>query len=117
MGNSQNDSMKNLSDKTAKLEKQVESVSSKQIRTDQDVTRNTGRLNQVERDMKNVATVVENVQKEQIQTRKVSETEIANINKLTGKTLRDIKIVRESVIIMGLKLGKNGWLNNKQLPG
>jgi len=90
MGNSQNDSMKNLSDKTAKLEKQVESVSSKQIRTDQDVTRNTGRLNQVERDMKNVATVVENVQKEQIQTRKVSETEIANINKLTGEIRGDV---------------------------
>ena len=84
MGNNHEGAMKSLKDKTAKLEKQVESVSAKHLKTSQDVTRNTGRLNKVELDMKKISADVDNVEKEQVKVRKVSETKIGNINKLAG---------------------------------
>merc|ERR1711892_347182 len=97
MGNNHEGAMKSLKDKTAKLEKQVESVSAKHLKTSQDVTRNTGRLNKVELDMKKISADVDNVEKEQVKVRKVSETKIGNINKLAGEIRSDVDTLAQTL--------------------
>ena len=66
------------------MEKQVKSVSSKQLSADQDITRNTGRLNKVELDIKKVTKSVADVEKQQVKNKKDSVKEIGNANKLAG---------------------------------
>ena len=84
MGNNHEGTMKTLKEKTEKLEKQVKSVSAKQLTTVQDVTRNTGRLNKVELDIKKINNNVANVVKEQDKTKQESEKKLVAVNKLAG---------------------------------
>ena len=84
MGLNHQGSLKDLTDKTTSLEKRIETVAAKQLSANQDVTRNTGRLNKVELDMKEMDTSISNVEREQGKVRKASETDIGNLNKQAG---------------------------------
>ena len=84
MGNNHEGIVKSLKERTDNLEKEVKSVTSKQLSTIQDITRNTGRLNKVELDIKKINDNVADVEEQQAKTKKQSERELKNINKLTG---------------------------------
>eukprot|EP00090_Calanus_glacialis_P035978 TRINITY_DN6138_c0_g1_i1.p1 TRINITY_DN6138_c0_g1~~TRINITY_DN6138_c0_g1_i1.p1 ORF type:complete len:725 (-),score=193.83 TRINITY_DN6138_c0_g1_i1:220-2394(-) len=90
MGDNHEGTMKTLKEKTEKLEKQVKSVSAKQLTTVQDVTRNTGRLNKVELDIKKINNNVANVVKEQDKTKQESEKKLGAVNKLAGEIRSDV---------------------------
>merc|ERR1719422_1407769 len=73
MGNNHEGIVKSLKERTDNLEKEVKSVTSKQLSTIQDITRNTGRLNKVELDIKKINDDVADVEEQQAKTNKQSE--------------------------------------------
>jgi len=97
MGLNHQGSLKDLTEKTTSLEKQIETVAAKQLTANQDVTRNTGRLNKVELDMKEMDTSISNVEREQGKVRKASETDIGNLNKQAGEIRGDVDTLAQTL--------------------
>ena len=85
MGNNQEGTVRSLKERTVNLEKEVKSVTSKQLSTIQDITRNTGRLNKVELDIKKINDDIEDIEKQQAKSTNQLEKEQKKVNKLTGK--------------------------------
>ena len=85
MGNNQEGTVKSLKERTDNLEKEVKSVTSKQLSTIQDITRNTGRLNKVELDIKKINDDIADVEEQQVKSTNQSEKEKKKVNKITGK--------------------------------
>jgi len=97
MGNNHEGIVKSLKERTDNLEKEVKSVTSKQLSTIQDITRNTGRLNKVELDIKKINDDVADVEEQQAKTKKQSERELKNINKLTGEIRNDVDTIETTL--------------------
>ena len=87
MGNNHEGTVKYLKEKTDILEKEVRSVTSKQLSTIQDITKNTGRLNNVELDIKKINDDIADVEEEQSKIKNQSDKDLKNTNKLTGKNV------------------------------
>ena len=87
MGNNHEGTVKYLNEKTDILEKEVRSVTSKQLSTIQDITKNTGRLNKVELDIKKINDDIADVEEEQLKIKNQSDKDLKNTNKLTGKNV------------------------------
>ena len=87
MGNNHEGTVKYLKEKTDILEKEVSSVTSKQLSTIQDITKNTGRLNKVELDIKKINDDIADVEEEQSKIKNQSDKDLKNTNKLTGKNV------------------------------
>lgn len=87
MGNNHEGTVKYLKEKTDILEKEVRSVTSKQLSTIQDITKNTGRLNKVELDIKKINDDIADVEEEQSKIKNQSDKDLKNTNKLTGKNV------------------------------
>ena len=85
MGNNHEGTVQSLKERTDNLEKEVKSVTSKQLSTIQDITRNTGRLNKVELDIKKINDDIEDIEKQQAKSTNQLEKEQKKVNKLTGK--------------------------------
>ena len=85
MGNNHEETVQSLKERTDKLEKEVKSVTSKQLSTIQDITRNTGRLNKVELDIKKINDDIEDIEEQQAKSTNQLEKEQNKVNKLTGK--------------------------------
>ena len=85
MDNNQKGTVKSLKERTDNLEKEVKSVTSKQLSTIQDITRNTGRLNKVELDIKKINDDIEDIEEQQAKSTNQLEKEQKKVNKLTGK--------------------------------
>ena len=85
MGNNHKGTVQYLTERTDNLEKEVKSVTSKQLSTIQDITRNTGRLNKVELDIKKINDDVAEVQEQNSKIENKSEKQLKNTNKLAGK--------------------------------
>ena len=85
MGNNHEGTVKSLKERTDNLEKEVKSVTSKQLSTIQDITRNTGRLNKVELDIKKINDDIEDIEEQQAKSTNQLEKEQMKVNKLTGK--------------------------------
>ena len=85
MGNNQEGRVQSLKERTDNLEKEIKSVTSKQLSTIQDITRNTGRLNKVELDIKKINDDIEDIEEQQAKSTNQLEKEQKKVNKLTGK--------------------------------
>ena len=85
MGNNHEGTVQSLKERTDNLEKEVKSVTSKQLSTIQDITRNTGRLNKVELDIKKINDDIADVEEQQVKSTNQSEKEKKKVNKITGK--------------------------------
>ena len=85
MGNNQEGTVRSLKERTVNLEKEVKSVTSKQLSTIQDITRNTGRLNKVELDIQKINNDIDDVEEQHIKAKNLSEKERKKANKITGK--------------------------------
>ena len=85
MGNNHEGTVESLKEKTDNLEKEIKSVTSKQLSTIQDITRNTGRLNKVELDIKKINDDIEDIEEQQAKSTNQLEKEQKKVNKLTGK--------------------------------
>ena len=87
MGNNHEGTVKYLKEKTDILEKEVSSVTSKQLSTIQDITKNTGRLNKVELDIKKINDDIADVEEEQSKIKNQSDKDLKNTSKLRGKNV------------------------------
>ena len=87
MSDNHEGTVKYLKEKTDILEKEVRSVTSKQLSTIQDITKNTGRLNKVELDIKKINDDIADVEEEQSKIKNQSDKDLKNTNKLTGKNV------------------------------
>ena len=85
IGNNHEGTVQTLKERTDNLEKEVKSVTSKQLATIQDITRNTGRLNKVELDIKKINEDIADVEEQQENSINQSEEERKKINKFTGQ--------------------------------
>ena len=85
MGNKHEETVQLLTERTDNLEKEVKSVASKQLSNIQDITRNTGRLNKVELDIKKINDDIEDIEEQQAKSTNQLEKEQKKVNKLTGK--------------------------------
>ena len=85
IGNNYEGTVQSLKERTDNLEKEVKSVASKQLSNIQDITRNTGRLNKVELDIKKINDDIEDIEKQQAKSTNQIEKEQKKVNKLTGK--------------------------------
>merc|ERR1719495_1047990 len=82
MCNNHEGTVQSLKERTDNLEKEVKSVTSKQLSTIQDITRNTGRLNKVELDIKKINDDIEDIEKQQAKSTNQLEKEQKKVNKL-----------------------------------
>ena len=85
MGNNHEGTVQSLKERTDNLEKEVKSVTSKQLSTIQDITRNTGRLNKVELDIKKINDDIEDIEEQQAKSTNQLEKGQKKVDKLTGK--------------------------------
>ena len=93
MGNKNEGTVQYLTERTDNLEKEVKSVASRQLSNIQDITRNTGRLNKVELDIKKINDDVADVQEQHSEIKNQSAKELKNSNKITGKKFAKGKLV------------------------
>ena len=84
MGNKHDGTLKILKEKSDKIEKQVKSLTADQLSTVQDITRNTGRLNKVELDIKKMGSKVVDIESEQQKEGGKLEADVVNVKKLAG---------------------------------
>ena len=85
MGNNHEGTVQSLKERTDILEKEVKSVTSKQLSTIQDITRNTGRLNKVELDIKKINDDIEDIEEQEAKSTNQLEKEQKKVNEFTGK--------------------------------
>ena len=85
MDNNHEGTVQSLKERTDNLEKEVKGESSKQLSTIQDITRNTGRLNKVELDIKKINDDIDDIEERQVKSTNQSEKVQKKVNKLAGK--------------------------------
>jgi len=90
MGNKHEGTVMSLKERTDNLENQIKSVTSKQMSTIQDITRNTGRLNKAEIDIKKISEKVEDVGDLQTKLKTETNKEIQVVNKLAEEVRNDV---------------------------
>jgi len=90
MGNKHDGTLKILKEKSDKIEKQVKSLTADQLSTVQDITRNTGRLNKVELDIKKMGSKVVDIESEQQKEGGKLEADVVNVKKLAGEIRSDV---------------------------
>jgi len=93
MGNKHDGTLKILKEKSDKIEKQVKSLTADQLATVQDITRNTGRLNKVELDIKKMGSKVVDIESEQQKEGGKLEADVVNVKKLAGEIRSDVDTI------------------------
>ena len=84
MGHKKDEALKTLTEKTASLEKKIMTVTDEHQAAVQDITRNTGRLNKVELDIKRLEVSIGSIETEQNKVKENSGTSVESVEKLAG---------------------------------